>query len=207
MREPPAHSRIVVMADSENGIKAAPAAFSEMEPPCALHPEGGCGRKSRFGWIPCEQGRSLRHALKLPTRITDFVRGFISWRHIKSPAITAATGIPKATLSRFLNGHGSLNNDKLSTLADYLGLSLVYRVRPSDHVDEYMAAEGNWDWWKECDRRCGDDDDAAYDMQQDAAARAEWEVGFRQQLEQQERKHLEAIPWIVIVDESEFHRD
>ncbi len=221
-REPPRHSRFhpdrikngtgpCAVADSENGTKGGPDNYSENGTKVdveVLSKNETSG--SAIAEVLAEMKASVHRRTWLrepPSQVSEFIRYVISWDCTSAQDIATATSIPKATLSRFLNRQGGLNSEKLNTLAEHLGLSLVRRVRMSDHIDKMMDRRGDRYWSGEVSQRTGDDYDAYYVMRDTAEARQEWEPGFRQELEQKERSRLEAIPWVVIVDETEFHRE
>lgn len=156
-----------------------------------------------------------------PTKVTEIIRAVIRTDLRNLAALSHATGIPKPTLSRFMNRKGSLQSDKLDALAGALDLTLVRHISLADHIDQLMKSKVDFAWFGVvCDRvgvspkeavrfrRFPQSSKTDAEIRQewnaihdDTAARAEWEAEFRARLTEQERERLQAISWIILDDD------
>lgn len=152
-------------------------------------------------WQAEKEHERYQRQVDCPDQITEVIRHVIEFDGINAAQIASGAGIPKATLSRFLNRQGNLHSETLSTLAEYLGLSLVRHVNLTDHVNCVMHKDGHNFWWEECNRN-DEWDDERYCSEE---SRQEWEQVFRVTLAERERKRLGAIQWIAL-DDADGHR-
>lgn len=64
---------------------------------------------------------------KLLDQLRGFVREYIEQSEISQSELARRIDVDKGPLSRFLNGHGSLQGEKLERLAEIIGLELTRR--------------------------------------------------------------------------------
>lgn len=80
--------------------------------------------------------------------MVEAVKKSIEMDGVTLNGLSVATGVPKTSLHRFVNGVGALNSQSLDTLCEYFGIEPVRRINLADRVSD-LWDEVKGDTWNE----------------------------------------------------------